>query len=117
MKHPFKFPVPLVALASAIAISGGGCALLSTAQQAQVTATVAGVQQSAVQACGFLPTAASVAAIIASLVPGGSVVVATADSIAAQICAVVSPAKASGRLGASVPTVNGVPVHGTFVRR
>jgi hypothetical protein len=87
----------------------GGCGVISNPfTGAPITA--ADVQAAAVAACGFLPTAATVANIIAA----GNPAVATVSTIAQAICSAVT-AK-GGRLGGAAPNVNGVPVHGRFVQ-
>ena len=75
-----------------------------------VTITPADVQAAAVQACGFLPTAATVAGILTA-----SPYLATATAVASAICAAVTPTKSASKLGAAVPMVNGVVVHGKWV--
>ena len=71
--------------------------------------SVASVQSAAVLACSFQPTADTVAGILAV----GNPAIATAEAVAAAICAAVT-GKAAKR-GAAVPTVAGVPVKGSFV--
>jgi|SRR5665213_476471 len=87
----------------------GGCGVTNPFTGVPVTA--ADVQAAAVAACGFLPTASTVANIIAA----GNPAVATVSTIAAAICSAVVGAKGR-RLGGAVPNVNGVPVHGRFVQ-
>jgi hypothetical protein len=73
------------------------------------------VQAAAVAACGFLPTAETVAGIIAT----GNPIVTTAGAVANAICFAVAPAKAAhlaGRQMAVIPSVAGVIIHGKFVR-
>lgn len=100
-------------IASAAAL--GGCS--STGQIinpfTQQPISTADVQAAAVAACGFLPTASSVAQVISAAASGsGSSQIATATAVASQICAAVLP-KAGKLRGA--PMVNGVVVHGRFV--
>ena len=97
------------------ALSLGGCATTGTGGTTSVSSTAAQVQAAAVMVCGFLPTVASVSSILAALIPGGGAVEQLVASAADQICAAVLPAK-SGKLGAKVPTVHGIVVHGRFVR-
>lgn len=80
-----------------------------------VVTDVAKVQALAVKICAFEPTAATVTAIIASLVPGASPTVTLISQIAQSICDAVAP-KVQALLSAP-PAVNGVPVEGRFVRR
>jgi|SRR5579864_2665767 len=83
---------------------------------ATIQSAVTAVQQAAVTACGFLPTAATVSGILATLVPGAAAIEQLIASTAQQICAAVAPVRTSAKLKAVAPTVNGVPVHGRFVR-
>ena len=71
--------------------------------------TPADVQNATVQACGFLPTASTVLNILAV----GNPAAATAEAVAQAICAAVTPAPKALK---GVPTVNGVEIHGRFVR-
>lgn len=108
----------LMASALAGGLALGGCS--STGQLvnpfANGTLDVASIQNAAVAVCGFLPTASTVAGIISAASGGsGGLVIATVDQAAAAICQAVVPLKA-GRHGAAVPMVNGVVVHGRFVR-
>jgi hypothetical protein len=103
----------------AVATALGGCS--ATGQLVNPFADgkidTAAVQNAAVAACGFLPTAASVASIISAAAGGaGGVVLTTAGQVAAAICQAVVPVRQAGKLGAALPTVNGVVVHGKFVR-
>lgn len=63
-----------------------GVGLLVGACTPDQTATLAQIQQAAVQACGFLPTAVTVA----SLFPTTGQYIGTASSIASAICATVT---------------------------
>jgi hypothetical protein len=82
-----------------------------------IQSAVTQVQQAAISACGFLPTAATVSGILATLIPGAAAVEQMVSQVAQQICAAVAPLKGR-KLGAALaaPTVNGVVVHGRFVR-
>ena len=95
-------------IAGALAMSLAGCGATNPLTGAPITA--ADVQSAAVAACGFLPTAATVANIIAA----NNSTLTTATSVASAICAAVVGAK-GGRLGGATPNVNGVQVHGRFV--
>ena len=107
----------------------GGCAGLTPSS---LTTTVAQIEQE-VQAdanlvCGFIPTVATIAAII----PGGATVAPAAASIAEAICNAVAKAPPvtaqSARLRSlkfggpvnvtvvKVPNVGNVPITGTFTR-
>lgn len=102
----------------------GGCATVGTGTSG-FPFSVAGIQAAAVAACKFLPTAATVANVLA----GANPAVATAESIASAICAAVvtttsvtaTPAGAQGLFAAPatparVPMVNGVVIKGKFVK-
>ena len=93
----------------AAALALGGCAT-GGVTATSVATTISAVQQAAVLACGFLPTAATVASILS----GGNPLVSTASAIAQAICTAVTPK--SVRRGASVPMVGNVVVHGRFVK-
>ena len=98
----------------------GGCATTGTGIDpitGQPIATeIANVQALAVQICAFQPTEATVAAILATLVPGAAPVATVITQAAQAICAAV--ASPAGRLrGAAWPEVNGVPINGHFVSR
>lgn len=100
---------------SAISLALGAC---STTQTANIASEISLVQQAAVSACSFLPTTATVAAILSALIPGAAPIEQVAATTAQQICGAVSTVKLGGRLGgtSAPPTVNGVPVHGRFVK-
>lgn len=86
----------------------GGC---SAAQQQTETQIIAAVQQQAVLACSFLPTASTVAGILAA----GNPALTAASAVAQAICAAVSVT--SARVGtASPPVVAGVVIHGKFTK-
>lgn len=104
------------AMSAAVAL--GGCASvglpgLTGTTAANITTVISQVQQSAVAACSFLPTTATVAQIIGTA-SGVGAETQLATTIAAQICAAVSPS-AKARRGGAAPTVNGVAIHGRFV--
>jgi len=86
----------------------GGCGVTNPFTGVPITA--ADVQAAAVSACGFLPTAATVANIIAA----GNPTLTTATTVAQAICSAVTAH--GGRLGGAAPNVNGVAVHGRFVK-
>jgi hypothetical protein len=108
--------IAMITLAATLSL--GSCATTGGITPSSVQSVISAIQSAAVQACGFLPTASTVSAIVASLVPGGSPVEASVTNVAQQICAAVLPLKAKlgKRLGGTAPpTVNGVVVHGRFV--
>jgi hypothetical protein len=94
-----KFLIAVPVVASLM----GSC----TSTPTDVASVVAQVQQAAIVACGFLPTAATVAAILS----GGASTAVT--DIAQLICTAVTT---KGVRRGAAPTVNGVVIHGRFVR-
>ncbi len=88
-------------LGAALALALPGCVTSSG-----TTLNVQDVQAAAVAACAFLPTATTVASLIAANNPA----LTTASAIAAAICAAVTAKSAP--LGASGPAVAGVPIRG-----
>jgi hypothetical protein len=108
-----------VLLALALAASLSGCAALSQIFPTGTTGAniVLDTQNAAVAICGFLPTAETVAGIIAT----GNPILQTASTVANAICAAVAPktpvtqsVRHTVRV-APVPTVSGVPVYGQFI--
>jgi hypothetical protein len=87
-------------------------------------AKITAIQAAVVKACGFLPMAESVAAMLSA----GNPAVVTVSAIANQICVIVknaptpvAPLTLAGVSGQAATmtqwgTVNGVPVQGVFVR-
>lgn len=104
--------IRLIALASTMlaAVSLGGCDSQQTAE------TIAQIQKGTQIACSFVPTAASVANILAALYPAAQAPVGAATEVAQQICSAVT-AKSARRGAPAVPTVAGVVVDGHFVLR
>lgn len=109
-------------LACCLVLPLSGCAALQSffgnITAATPTQLVQDVQNAAITTCEFIPTAETVANIIALNNP----VLATASGIANAICAAVTqkgPVPVSLRRtvnrNAPVPTVSGVPIHGQFV--
>ncbi len=85
-----------------------------------VVTEVIKVQALTVRLCAFEPTAATVAAILASLVPGAAPVTALVSQIAQSICSAVTAPKIVAFGGGAPPLppmVNGVQIDGHFVRR
>lgn len=99
----------MLGAALAFFLAAGGCATSSTSG---TTITVAGVQAAAQTACGFLPTATSVASLLTA-----NPAVATAEAVAAIICGAVTAATplASGKLGATPTVTTTVVVNGKAV--
>jgi len=100
----------------AATLSLGSCATTGSITPVNVQSAITAVQSAAVQACGFLPTASTVSAILASFVPGASAIETWVVNIADQICAAVTPLKGQKLRAILAPTVNGVVIHGRFVR-
>lgn len=89
----------------------GGCPSITTNPTPQLN--IQSVQSIAVAACAFLPTADTVANLIAANVPALN----TAEAIAAAICAAVVPKAGAPRLSvppSAAPTVDGVVIYGGF---
>jgi hypothetical protein len=75
--------------------------------------SAAEVQQDAIAICSFLPTASTVANIIAV----GNPLLTTAEAIAQAICAsVTAPPVASTLRRVGTPTVAGVVIKGRFIK-
>jgi hypothetical protein len=118
----------LAGVAIAASLTLGACATdpttgLPTINQQELASVEAQIQQDAAAACKFVPTVASVAAVIATFVNVGSVVDLVNQSVI-QICSAVSTAPVVNatlrgmpvaRLAAPV-TVNGAPINGYFLR-
>ena len=115
----------IIAAAASSALFLASCG--TTSNNAVVTSVqtfIQEVQQDASAAigvgCSFLPTTATVAAIVAALFPGVSVTEQIAAQVAAQICAAVTPAAPAvtgERFGITpvyFPGTN-IVIHGTFV--
>lgn len=105
----------MLAVATSFALSGCAGTLpgIDPSIQTNIDNTIAQVQSITTSACKFLPTAQTVANIIATFT-GSQSVVATASAIANSICNAVT-AK-SVRRGATRPMVRGVVLRGQFVR-
>lgn len=106
-----------MALASGLALAGcatpgPGPAPAPVVTDSQITA----IQQYAVQVCGYLPAVQTVAEIVATFTGGGALV-GLVGNVANAICNAVKPKLGVfARKRAAVPSVNGVVVHGYFVR-
>ena len=102
MLRKFMLAVPVAA-----ALSLSGCAGITAATTATI---ISQVQQATVLACGFLPTASTIANILAA----GNPAVQAVSAVATAICTAVTAKVA--RRGGAIPNVNGVAVHGRFVQ-
>lgn len=105
-----RFRQMILAAPVAAALSLGGCASTGGGLD---PAFVDQVRAAATAACGFLPTAETVLGIIGTI-SGTGPIAATVSGIANAICQAVT-AKAGARAG-SPPMVNGIIIHGRFVR-
>lgn len=76
-----------------------------------VAPSVSTVQGATVQACKFLPTAATVASLLSS-----SSSISTAASIASAICNAVTSIPLADGPGDRKPRVNGIVIKGQFVK-
>ena len=97
-----------ILFASALAVALAGCVS---------TSGVSTIQHTVVSACGYLPTVAT----IEDLINLNSPALATATQIAKAICAAVTVKGGAGGPeargpGVGHPQVDGVPIHGKFVR-
>lgn len=99
----------LLAAASSLALAG----CTTTDPVTGETIQIESVQSAATAGCQFLPTAETVADIIAS----GDPRLTTASAIARAICAALAPAAPAGiaTLFKAPPTVNGVVIRGAPV--
>jgi hypothetical protein len=113
------------ALASSLLLGACGTTggLNIPAEISTVTSQATAIAQAV---CAFVPTAATIGAIAASLFPGGGPIDVVANGVASAICAAVAgtpvpitPVKASisaavKRSGAKGVAINGIPVEGHF---
>lgn len=95
----------------------GGCGDNGIQNIAQASAAIDDVRAKATTACGYLPAAETVAALLKRFVPQAGAYLDPASSIAAEICSVVPKGGALGvRRGGTVAVLHGVPIRGRFVR-
>jgi hypothetical protein len=107
MEATMKF-ILVIPLAASLLL--GGCATSGTGPS--TADIIAQVRQAAVATCGFLPTIDTVAQILAA----GNPTVIIAGTVANAICAAVTATPMQARRRGAVATVNGVVIHGRFVR-
>jgi hypothetical protein len=124
-----------LALAAAIStVSLGGCATdpttgLPTISPTVLTSVEQDVQAGAAALCGFVPTIASVAGVVATFINGGTAVVNIATAATQAICNAVTAAPTTAPTASVIrgkrtmvrrllttPTVNGVAINGYFIR-
>lgn len=121
----------LKAAVLAAAISLGACASVPVASPGSsgglnLPTSVAGltvqdIQDAAVKACKFVPTAQTITGIVASFFPGGGAVNQVVSVVVNSICSAVAPTAsqlkaAPRRAGSGPPSVGGVRVEGYFTR-
>lgn len=92
-----------------LALSLGACATLGTGGLGS-SDTIIAIQNAAVAACSFLPTAGTIANIIKANDPK----LITAEAVAAAICAAIAPTTQHALI-ATTPKVDGVAIVGAFV--
>lgn len=98
-------------LSGAIALSG--CGTTGGITPITIPIAIADVQNAAVTACGFLPTATTITSILAVNDPA----LTTAVAVAQAICAAVAAApKAGAKRGLAKPSIDGVIISGTFIQ-
>jgi hypothetical protein len=75
------------------------------------------IQEKVVETCGFLPTATSVAGMLAAATGTAGPVITGVLGIATAICQAVTAGSSMQTLVGAAPlgTVNGVPIEGDFV--
>lgn len=104
----------------ALGLGLAGCATTTDPTTGQTTttldptgvqATISKVQTVTATLCRFIPTAATVAGI---LTKGSPNTIASAETIANAICSALAPAQSARLRGA--PMVDGVVIHGTFLK-
>lgn len=120
MKHLAKALLDKADRARKFIIVGAACAgalALGACDAASVASQIQKVRQFTLQICSFVPTASSVANLLAVYVPSGPAVVSVAEQVANSICDQAS--KSGFRRGAAGPqiVVQGVPITGTFVAK
>ena len=111
-------------------LTTGGCSTLSSLTpatlQTQTTTLISEVQTLTVAACGFVPSAETIAALATAGNSEAGAALTLASSIAAVVCGSVKAVAASttqlrsvrlrgGRRGVVLPSANGVPITGYFV--
>ncbi len=106
----------LPTLGLAIALGSAGCvASITPGGVPTIGLDISTIQADAVLACSYLPTASTIAAILAANNP----LVLTADMVAAAICdAIGANIAASRRVSATAVHIpSGLVIHGRYVKR
>lgn len=96
----------------------GSCTAL-TNLPTQISTVTTQTQAIAQTLCQFLPTASTIAAIAASLFPGGGPIETVASGVANSICNALTSVPLSavkGRHGALKASVNGIPIDGHYTK-
>lgn len=128
MRHLVALPV-VATLAAAGSLQG--CSTLSTVTPTTISATTTTLIQDVTQittaACGFVPSAETIAALATAGNTQAGTALTLASSIAAVVCGAVKAGTATssvalrgvrlrnGRRGVVLPSVDGVPITGYFV--
>jgi hypothetical protein len=99
-----------------------GCALLGISISACTPSTSAAliteIQQDAMTACSFLPTAETVTQLITVGNIQATAGLTLGSTIASDICKAVSSTPAPSSLKkATIPSINGIPINGIFVKQ
>ena len=104
----------VLALKGALLLAGCN----EAANVSTVAATVATIQQTAIDVCGFVPNAADVTALVVKGDVKAENGLTVGKQIADAICKVANASKSVAALSSdgSVGVVNGVPIHGEFVK-
>jgi hypothetical protein len=95
-------------------VGGGVAPILAPTGSPQIDEFVVKVQDFAIQACGFQPTAATITGILSTFIPGAVPINALATQITTGICSAVT--KKGFRRGGAAPSYRGVKISGTRVR-
>ena len=115
MRKTFSFAVAAIALGLAGCAGNGaggppvGVGVLPPVST-ELSDTIKQVKSAVLTACGYSAPLEEVAMIVGTFVPGAGIV----GTVAHQICAAVTALGV--RRGAALPEVNGVVLHGYFVR-
>jgi hypothetical protein len=111
----------LFACLVAVAMSLGACASTGGLSASDITSFEDALIADSIAICGFEPTVATAAALIAdAVVPSSSAVTTVATTLAGQVCQAMTSASttATGRRGAvAAPVVDGVAIRGHFVAK
>jgi len=102
---------------SIVSCAGLGIALASCTPSTSA-ALITQIQQDAMAACSFLPTAETVTQLITAGNIQAQAGLGTGTTIANAICkAVAATPPVSSLKKATVPNINGIPINGIFVKQ